>query len=201
MSFQIQMFPSSQIDKLRWDECIAADPEALLYSTSWFLDGMAEEWWGLIIGDYKAEMPLPVKRKAGLKMDGMPPFAQRLGIAGKIPSEAEPLVLKKIFSFSKVFQYAASEIFFQTEISFHRRTNFILPLRNSYEQIAHHYTKSCRKNISKSENRGCVFINEVAPEKVFRFYKDAYGSLAGYTEKHYQMLENLLNNPEKNILC
>lgn len=201
MDNHIQILESLKLDKKRWDDCIAADPDALVYSTSWFLDGMTEEWSGLIVGDYEAVMPLPVKRKAGLKMVAIPPFAQRLGLSGRIPDGMEAVIRKKVFAFSKIFQYAAREIVLWEKTAHRRRTNFILPLEKSYEEIAHNYTKPCRKNISKAENRNCVFTNEVSVATVFRFYKDAYGTAAGYTEKHYQMLENLLNNPGKRISC
>lgn len=186
----IRLLSSGEIDRQRWDACVQNDPSALVYSSVLFLDHMAEEWMGIVCEDYRAVMPLPVKRKAGLKMIYMPPFIQRLGIAGTF-SEAEGRRMVSLArSFSKVISYAASsgDMFGSP---FCRRTNYVLSLSESYENISARYTTACRKNLSKAKNRGCIITSSVMLTDVFRFYREAYGSSSSYTDEHFSRLKKL----------
>ena len=48
----------NQIDKQRWDECIAQSPDGLIYCWSWYLDVVHPGWEALVEDDYENVMPL-----------------------------------------------------------------------------------------------------------------------------------------------
>ena len=54
---------SKNIDKSRWDQCVSSSKSPLVYGYSWYLDLVSPEWCGIIMEDYSAVMPLPVKKK------------------------------------------------------------------------------------------------------------------------------------------
>src|SRR6266550_2768979 len=62
----IHYLQRQDIDLIKWNACITAAPNGLIYARSFYLDAMtAEQWDGLVMGDYEAVMPLPWRRKFG----------------------------------------------------------------------------------------------------------------------------------------
>mgnify|MGYP005608752309 FL=1 len=55
----IQYFSYQQIDKKKWDNCIAAAGNGLLDACSGYLDSMAVHGDALVLKDYEMVMPLP----------------------------------------------------------------------------------------------------------------------------------------------
>ena len=53
----------ADIDKVKWDSVTLNSANGLIYNLSSYLDVVAPNWEALILGDYKAIMPLPVKKK------------------------------------------------------------------------------------------------------------------------------------------
>jgi hypothetical protein len=79
----IRYLQRREIDIARWDDCIAAAPNGLIYARSFYLDAMtAGQWDALVLGDYKAVMPLPWRRKFGFYYLYQPDFIPALGIFG-----------------------------------------------------------------------------------------------------------------------
>ena len=110
---QISILAADDIDREQWDACVQRDARALIYTQSWYLDLMAERWYGLVAGDYQAVMPLPVKSIAGVRIIYTPPFFQRLDIAGICDEAIKQEISKKVLAFSKLvsFNAAAKDLF------------------------------------------------------------------------------------------
>ncbi len=75
----IHYISHKDINKGKWDECIAHSENSLVYAMSWFLDVVSPKWDALIYGDYEAVMPLPVVKR-GIKYISQPVFTQQLGV-------------------------------------------------------------------------------------------------------------------------
>jgi hypothetical protein len=197
----IQVLPSDKIDKSKWDACVRTDPGALIYFYSWYLDSMAASWSGIVVDDYRAVMPLPTKSKLGVQIVAIPAFVQRLGVAGDYNKELETRLYQEALSFKSLIQYAASEESLFPESHKRRRTNFIQPLDKSYEELAAAFTPACRKNINKSEKRGCVLSDDLHPTDVISLYRSTYGTLAAYTAEHFSRLEKMTEHALANGQC
>ncbi|MEA2107399.1 MAG: hypothetical protein U9P82_11900, partial [Bacteroidota bacterium] len=76
----INHLQNAQIDKQKWDLTIENSHNGLVYALSWYLDVVSPGWNALVLGDYEAVMPLPVKQKFGLEYLVQPPFCQQLGV-------------------------------------------------------------------------------------------------------------------------
>ncbi len=76
----IRYLKHKEINKIRWDACMDAAPNGRLDAYSWWLDAVSPNWEALILDDYRAVFPLPVKRKFGIPYLSQPPFTQQLGI-------------------------------------------------------------------------------------------------------------------------
>jgi len=188
----IDIVHSSKLDRTLWDHCVEADSDGLIYSYSWFLDAIAEEWFGLVVGDYKAVLPLPVKRKYGVQMIAMPAFMQRSDISGDanyIIQEAG----KAIKRHCRIVQFATACTNLFPGTPARMRTNYVLPLTGDYSSIFDNYSQACRKNINKAHSRGCTITENISINDVVSVYKKAYGEVSGYTDLHFSRLEQLIS--------
>lgn len=192
LPFALQILPARQIDRLRWDACVEADATANIYLYSWFLDGLAESWFGVVLHGYQAVMPLPTKTRFGFSMVALPPFIQKLGIAGHYDDAEFRQMVDVAEHFRRLFIYAAPQDRLATHSETRLRTNFTIPLHADYDRIAAKYNPSCRKNIQKATHRGCQLVTEVSVGHVIEKYRQAYGKLAGYSEAHYVRLDAVL---------
>ena len=63
MNSSIRYVKHDDIDPDKWDECVRNAKNGLIYGYSFYLDHMAKNWDGLILGDYEVVMPLPWNKK------------------------------------------------------------------------------------------------------------------------------------------
>ena len=78
---EIKYTTYKNIDKAKWDNCILNATNHLIYAEAWYLDIVCpENWNALILNDYEAVMPLPLKSKMGLTYVQQPIWTQQLGI-------------------------------------------------------------------------------------------------------------------------
>jgi hypothetical protein len=84
MSFThtIQHLTRNEIDSIKWNNCVERSANGLIYAFSYYLDALCDNWDAFVIDDYNAIMPLPWRKKAGIKYIYAPPFIQQLGIIG-----------------------------------------------------------------------------------------------------------------------
>jgi hypothetical protein len=198
----IRILHNSKIDKAKWDACIDADHTALIYSRSWLLDIMADDWYGLVAGDYTAVLPLPVKTKFGLRFIAMPPFVQQLNIAGKYDNTLINALQKEVLQFSSLIQFStAYKGLLLPETEAVKRTNYILPLDRPYGAILDKYTSPCRKNLAKAARRGCRLCEDISTNDVVTFYSNAYSSRSSYTGKHIGAIKQLLDYAKAHGQC
>lgn len=191
---QISILASDDIDRQKWDACVQGDHAALVYTQSWYLDRMADRWFGLVAGDYQTVMPLPVKSTAGVRIVYTPPFFQRLDIAGRCDDAIRQEISKKILAFAKLISLhsATPDLFKDAEIK--AKTNYILDLNRPHQDIAEAYSKECKKNITKAVNRGCELLQGISIGEVIAFYRLAYGQKAAYKKKHFDRLTALMED-------
>jgi hypothetical protein len=78
----MQRLKHSEIDKEKWDVCVSKASQEHITGYSHFLDIVAPGWQGIIIGDYEAVVPLPVKTIKGVSLLYQPPFFQRIRYFG-----------------------------------------------------------------------------------------------------------------------
>ena len=154
MSFQqIHIIPSPQIDKSKWNDRISKSSNGLIYAHSFYLDAMAEHWHGLVIDDYSAVMPLPWRKKYGIRYLYTPPFMQQLGLIGTETIDTASLI-QTVYSFAgygdHLFNFANHLI--QNEDNCENSNNYILDLSAGYDSINHNYKTNLLRNLNKSQS-------------------------------------------------
>ncbi|HWJ91086.1 MAG TPA: GNAT family N-acetyltransferase [Flavisolibacter sp.] len=170
----IRQLKQEEIDRQLWDKCISESENGLIYPTSIYLDHLADHWDGLVLNDYEAVMPLPWRKKFGLKYIYQPFLTAQLGVFGK--KVDAPLVAEFFNAIPAQFRLIEfslnyGNLFPLTQLNLYIRTNFVLDLRPSYETLRDRYRENVQRNIEKSAKYGCFISNDVAIESVIELAK------------------------------
>lgn len=170
----IALLPSQQIDKARWDAVVSTH-QGPIYCRTIYLDGIADNWSGIVMGDYQSVMPLPWRKKWGIAYLYTPPFMQQLGWVGDWVRFPNPLDLKGIlsqhFRFGDYFFNAKNQPFLENEPGGTKLTNYLLPLSKPYPEIANGYANELKRHLRKN---GHLTIGACGSKEAIRQYQQHY---------------------------
>jgi hypothetical protein len=203
LNSEVQHLTRSQIDTEAWDNCISKSPNGLIYGRAYFLDALADHWDALVLGDYEVVMPLPWRKKWGIRYVYQVPFLQRLGLYGQqVDAVTKDQFYQKASSIFKFINYKTDSLANNDVKAFVDCTNFIIPLHSPYSLLQGKFSAECKKNIRKSESRGCVITDKSSAKQVINFFKKAYGHFYSYySEDVYSKLEKLIELGQANNFC
>ena len=189
----IQFLTRKEINIEKWNECIDNAPNGLVYAYSYYLDAMCNNWDAIILNNYEAVMPLPWRKKYGLRYVHQVAFIQRLGIFGNNFFGTIDLIYKEAGKHFSFLHYNISEQVAIPKINLKKKQNFIIDLDNPYQKIKSSFDTDCIRNIKKAEERGCSFTNEISPDNVIHNFRAAYGlKNSNLKDDDYQRFINLL---------
>ena len=156
---EIKYFTNKEIDKKKWDNCIANANNSLIYAYSFYLDNMAKNWDALVLNDYEAVMPLTWNKKYGIRYLYQPAFIQQLGIFSK-ESIAESTMRAFIDRIKIEFQFAEIFLNIADPRSFTKPcANFILPLNKAYKNIEANYKPSFIKSLKHAKKSMPLYLS------------------------------------------
>lgn len=190
----IRHLTRNQVDTTKWDQCVQAAPNGLIYAYTFYLDHMAAHWDALVWGDYDAVMPLPWKKKWGIKYLYWVPFTQQMGVFS-VREPAALLVPHFLQEVHRHFKYG--EVFLNYDntgvASAAVHTNFILPLQAEYAEIRKGYkTDFIKKNLDKINEASLYYEHVLEPATALQAYKQAYQDKIGVIRPaEYQQFEQL----------
>ena len=181
---RLQILPSHQIDTAKWDDCVASNPNGFIYATSDYLQAMSNNWSGLVVEDYAAVMPLPWRKKWGIRYLYTPPFTQQLGLIG--PEIISPDQLKlQLTIFAKYGDYLwnDSNNNLANTLGGTPCNNYISNLNRSYEEIKAGYKKSFLKNVNRAHHQELLYsISTDIEEATALFYQYNQSKISHVTE-------------------
>ncbi len=163
-----------QVDKTKWDACIAGAGNGLIYAYADYLDGMAKNWDALVLNDYEAVMPLTWNKKYGIYYLYQPAFTACLGIFGEYLSAA--LVNDFLRSVPGKFKYwdisfNPGNLFKCSDFELYERMNFILDLNKPYKTLYDSFRNNIKRNIKKSGQLQLSINKNIAIEDVIQLAK------------------------------
>ncbi|HKI88306.1 MAG TPA: hypothetical protein VKA38_04705 [Draconibacterium sp.] len=169
----IKYIRHSEIDFEKWDHCIESALNGRVYAYHWHLDRTAVVWDALIYGDYEFVMPLPVKRKWGLKYVYQPLYCQQLGIFPAPTMEIAGMFYSKMI---KNLRYVDIQINSKNvslplrgKAEFIRRNNYLLNLDRKYQNILSGYSKNTKRNIARAKSNHLGYIAGLRLEEYLDF--------------------------------
>jgi len=198
----IEYLTHQQINKTKWDGCIANSYNELIYAYSWFLDIVSPHWDCLVYDDYKAVMPLTWSKKFGILYLYSPIFTQQLGVFSKDSIDTN-LLKKFVENIPTKFVYI--DINLNSRNYFHKNVNGVkvnqnyeLPLLSKYDFIFKNFKGNTRRNINKSKKNGLHISESVNLMKIINLFKTDKGrELQNIKNEKYDMLNALLLEGEK----
>ena len=156
---EIQVLRRQEIDDHKWNNCIQADKHGLIYSYTWFLDSVADDWMGLVYKDYENVMAFPTRKKWGFSYVYKPVFVGQLGVFGnKFQPSLLINFLNAVPSYIKVVDYPLNQVtdLSSTVFSTKKEVNYILPLQSSHSDLKKQYRENTVRNIEKNKDHGQV---------------------------------------------
>lgn len=193
----IRYLPHGSIDKTLWDRCIAAAPNGLIYANTFYLDAMADNWDALVLNDYEAVMPLPWRKKYGIRYIYQPFLTAQLGLFGQqLDAALLRDFLDAIPAKFRLWEFSLNHgnLFAVGGYALVQRMNYVLDLSASYETLWANYREQTRRNIRKSQNYGCAVKKNTAVSEVLALAKEQGPGFSERDAQHFLSLYQLLHN-------
>lgn len=156
----LRYLSNHQINYTKWDVCVEASPQRLVYALSWYLDVVAPGWAGFVMeeeGNYVAVMPLPVKHQFGIRYIEQPLFCQQLGlfsVNGALNPQTFLLEVTRCFALISKYSFnTANTPAFNPVgnlLTVHRHYTHYLDLSPDYEAIYQNYSRDRKINLKRS---------------------------------------------------
>lgn len=147
---EIRIIPHSQIDQKKWDKLISHCAFPLVFANSFYLNATAPGWDALVLGNYKAVMPLTWSKKLNIKYLHQPPFTSQLGVYGeatKKEMEAIEDVLKDNFKLIEIEQNAHLKFPKQAK----DKLTFVIDYKDGFK-----YNENTKRNIARAKKAEVV---------------------------------------------
>lgn len=191
---ELKYITYQNIDKEKWDNCVINATNHLIYGESWYLDIVCpEKWNALVLNDYEAVMPLPLKSKIGLSYVQQPIWTQQLGIFSTI--EITPNLIETFLkAIPKKMAMVSLNLNEQNSINgfdLAPKTNLILDLNNTFEALKTNFSSNTKRNSNKAAKADLTTdLNSTDVTGFINFFKtNIQNPISDY---HYDTLQKLV---------
>ncbi len=187
----IRHLRQEDIDKKLWDETIMQSQRFVPYALSWYLDIVCPDWEALVADNYEVIMPLPVKRKCGIRYLVEPLWAQKLGIFSRnMLSEETMNKIIKVIPYS-IYAFNLNEDNYTSRYcTKQKNTNLYLDLNAPYEALESRYNTNTKRNIKKVQKEE-IRVREISADEFMALWlRDNKGT----NEHHHRLLSKLIES-------
>lgn len=174
----IQYLQHKQIDKRKWDRCIAGAINKSVLAQSWFLDIVSPGWDALVKNDYESVFPLTHRSKFGIRYLCQPPFTQQLGLfsTGLLTVEKTDEFLSEAESRFQLIEISLNSMNKSArENAIQSRVNILLDLIPEYSSIRNHYSDNLKRNLQKAGNSGIEFRIDIDFQLIINLFSENRG--------------------------
>lgn len=211
----IKYLKNSEIDRAKWNLCVANASNASFYALAEVLDITSPNWDALVYLDYQAVFPLPWRKKMGIKYIYPPFFSTQLGLYSHQLLD----VSQFINAIPKSFRYQELKLntFFQipeAQYSARKNKTYCLNLSRPYEELAQSFSKNHQRNIQKANQNSLTLIKAGDTQSIIDLFIANKGGISSFVHADYQTLHRLMSHflaigkaevwsvyDEKNTLC
>ena len=194
----IRYIRHNNIDFAKWDHCIDHSVNGMFYAYAWYLDMTANSWDALVEDDYRAVMPLPFRKKAGIRYIFQPFFVQQLGVFSTYRLN-ESVTERFLEAVPGEFSYADFNLNTFNHLSERhpsiggKGVTYELDLIAPYDHLREGYSANARRNIKKAAAREVFVTNAGRPEDIIRIFRQNRGRRGmPFAEKDYLVLKHLI---------
>lgn len=199
----VRFVQHQDIDFEKWDAAIATSCDSTVLCTSRYLDLLTggATWHALVVGDYEYVMPLPERKKWGVKYAYTPFFLPQMGVFSKqnIDNQMIGEFIRAIPSGYRQIDLLLNASNDVSELSekvialcSHR-----MSLRDSYDNLFAHYANNTQRNVKSSKKQNLtvsyenvqiaeiinLFLHNRGRERNVHFHMDDYPVLQQVAEQ------------------
>jgi len=195
-----------EIDLAAWDACVAAAQPTGPYVYSWWLACVTQHWDAVVeydaaTGGYCSVLPLPTKRRLGLRQVYQPAFTQQLGLL-----TTENSHYCNLADYLALIAGRFSHFYLQLNVgnqlaeaphnfTLTERQTYLLNLSADYASLFSGYTSDYRRRLRRNQQQPLplrVVEMQTATEliQLFRLHKG--GEVTGVKTRQYQQLAALV---------
>ena len=200
----IRYLKHKEIDKKKWDACIASSISPKVYALSWYLDIFSPNWEALVWDDYEAVFPVPWKMKWNMHYIATPLLCQQLGVYSKQEDIAAHVTvsLKRLSSVYKFIDLQLNETNLVQKglenTTYIKRSNYILPLHKPYQELYQNFSTNCKRNIAKAQKKKLHISEKDHPEDLIHLFKKHKAQyIKGLTGTDYRKIQKLMKKSLK----
>jgi hypothetical protein len=183
------------LDVEKYDACIATSVQSNLFGFSWYLDICCTNWTVLVLNDYEAVMPIPYRKKYGIKYVYPPLWILELGVYSKDETtQVDPFleVLKAHFKFAELRLNTGNLVVKLQNKTQINSLQFVF-LKEGYESIFKKYNRNRKRELIKAKNANLIENWTDVPEKLVSLFKGNIAiRLAKINEKDFENLLRLI---------
>jgi lipid II:glycine glycyltransferase (peptidoglycan interpeptide bridge formation enzyme) len=166
----------------------------LVYAESWYLDLVCDQnWSAIVLNDYEAVMPLPLKSKMGLTYVQHPFWTQQLGVFSKqeLTPELVASFLTNVPKKLAMVSININETNFTPNQNLASKTNLIVDLNSSFEALKSNFSSNTKRNCNKANKEGLTinFDNQNVLEFISFFKAHIKNPVS---EFHYSCLTQII---------
>jgi hypothetical protein len=182
------------LDIAKYNQCIIESNNQRIYGQSWYLDCSAKKWNALVLNDFEAVMPLPIRKKIGISYVFVPPWTQQLGIFSRQEFGKEMI---KEFMLAIPKKYKLVDIFMNSQNRFQsshitKRDNYILPLETSYESLYSNFSKGRKSSIKQAIHHNLTVGKVTSIEALLQLFKENKGLELNRSDADLKILRELV---------
>ncbi len=195
----LRWIKNEAIDKQKWDACIETCEWGKVYALSWYLDLLTENnWEALVLGDYEYIMPVPYRKKFGIKYTYRPNFCQQLGVFSFENILNQSVSINFIQEFTTRYKHIhyplnhSNILTLAKDFTLKKRTNLILSLKDDYESIYQKYSLNLKQNLKKTEKHNLKIREDIDSNQVIEIYKNAWQSFHPIPIREYLNFQKIM---------
>ena len=190
-----------QIEDEKWNQCVDQALNSMVYGQTWYLDIMADNWSGLVLGDYLAVMPLTYRKKYGIAYLYQPRFTQQFGVYSQaiLTKQTIDLFIDEIPSSYKYANINLNKecLIYGGKKTLVVRNNFVVYLNTPYEILRKKYSQNTRMNVKRTERAdeyGMVLNSIEDPRIIIKLFTENQLKYADrFDDADYEKLIQLVN--------
>lgn len=193
----IRYIRRDEIDRGKWDDCIARSFNGIIYAYSWYLDIVCPGWEALSEDDYRTVMPLCPGKKFGMHYLYPPFFVQQLGVfsINRLAPADVKRFLDAVPSHYKYYEINLNTFNKPEEGAYQLKPNLTheLDLIETYEKLSAAYSENTKRNLKKAAKSNLHIVTDASREAIIALFRNHRGmEVSALREPQYDQLRTLL---------
>lgn len=173
----IRLLKRNELNEEKYNDCIANSLQSRVYAYSWYLDIVADNWHVLVLNDYKAVMPLPIRKKMGITYVYPPFWLIELGVFSQEKDLSIDAFIEEV---TKKYYFIETRLNTKNTLE-HVGSNFQLKelqylfINTEYKETLNQYQKDKKKGLKKAKATNLIEVWNDEPKKMIELFKENIG--------------------------